>query len=262
MVLLQVQDDGKRCSISYASRSLNDVEKRYAIIEKEALAGLWACEKFSEYVLGMQFVLETHNKPLQSLFNTTELSKTPSRIQQFRLRLAIFNVTVQYIPGKHQLTADALSRAPREKDEQFVEELESFGAQIADEEECAKSAYCRQGWPAYMPHQPLLRPYWESRAHLTVVDDLLLFDDRIVIPRSMRLEILDYFHTGHLGITKCRARARSSVWWPGLSTQIENMVANCNTCAKDCHEPKEPLMTASFPICPWERLAADLFELE
>ena len=113
-----------------------------------------------------------------------------------------------------------------------------------------------------MPHQPLLRPYWENRAHLTIVDDLLLCDERIVIPRSMRLDVLDRIHTGHLGITKCRARARTSVWWPGLSTQIENMVANCSTCAKDRPEPKEPLMSASFPSRPWERLAADLFELE
>ena len=44
--------------------------------------------------------------------------------------------------------------------------------------------YCQEGWPEYMPHQPLLRPYWESRAHLAVVDDLLLYDERIVIPQD------------------------------------------------------------------------------
>lgn len=100
--LLQVQDDGNRRHISYASRSLSDAEKRYAVIEKEALAGVWACEKFSEYVVGMIFVLETDHKPLQTLFNTTELSKTPPRIQRFRLRLMRFSVTVKYVPGKHQ----------------------------------------------------------------------------------------------------------------------------------------------------------------
>ena len=83
-----------------------------------------------------------------------------------------------------------------------------------------------------------------------------------MIPRSMRLDILNCIHTGHLGITKCRARAQASVWWPGLSIQIENMVTNCSTCAKDRPEPKESLMSSSFPSRPWERLAADLFELE
>ena len=77
----------------------------------------------------------------------------------------------------------------------------------------------------------------------------------------MRPELLECIHTGHLGISKCRARARASVWWPALPMQIENMVTNCSTCAKDCPEPTEPLMSSSFPSLPWERLAADLFEL-
>ena len=63
-VPIQVQDDGNRRPISYALRSLSDTEERYAVIEKEALAGVWACEKFSEYVVGMNFVLETDHKPL------------------------------------------------------------------------------------------------------------------------------------------------------------------------------------------------------
>ena len=52
-VLSQLQDDGSRRPVSYASRSLTETEKRYAVIEKEALAVTWACEKFSDYVLGM-----------------------------------------------------------------------------------------------------------------------------------------------------------------------------------------------------------------
>ena len=112
-----------------------------------------------------------------------------------------------------------------------------------------------------MPNQPLLRPYWENRTHFSIVDDLLLCDERLVIPKSMRPEILECIHTGHLGISKCQARVRASVWWPGLPMQIENMVTNCSTCTKDRPEPTEPLMSSSFPSQPWERLAADLFEL-
>ena len=134
-------------------------------------------------------------------------------------------------------------------------------AQKVDEECSQVRVYCLQGWPAYMPHQPLLGTYWESRGHLSVVDDLLMYDDCLVIPRGMRLQILDCIHTGHLGISKCRSRARTSVWWPGLSQQIEDLVAQCVTCAKDQPTPKEPLMSAFFPSCPWERIATDLFEL-
>ena len=58
-VLLQIQDNGQCCSICYISRSLSDAEKNYAVIEKEALASTWACERLEEYVLGLRFTLET-----------------------------------------------------------------------------------------------------------------------------------------------------------------------------------------------------------
>ena len=71
---------------------------------------------------------------------------------------------------------------------------------------------------------------------------------------------LDSIHRGHLGISKCRARARMSVWWPRLSVAIEDMVKACYTSAKELLEPKEPLMPSSFPSRSWERISMDLFE--
>ena len=62
-VLLQKHDSVWK-PVAYASRSLSDTEANYAQIEKEALACVWACEKFSTYVLGMRFMVETDHKPL------------------------------------------------------------------------------------------------------------------------------------------------------------------------------------------------------
>ena len=50
-VLLQLNDQSWK-PVAYASRSLMDMERQYAQIEKEALAITWACEKFSTYILG------------------------------------------------------------------------------------------------------------------------------------------------------------------------------------------------------------------
>ena len=193
---------------------------------------------------------------------------------------------VTYVPGKQQITADALSRAPvskstKQSDLDLIEEVESFTSQIVtglpatskrleeikqaqdSDEECVQiKTYCIEGWPTYLPHLPILKPYWENKGHLAVVDGLLLFDDRIVIPRCLRLEILESIHQGHLGITKCRARARMSVWWPGVTTAITELVTNCSTCAKHRPEPKESLMSSSFPSQQWERLGMDLFQLK
>ena len=283
-VLLQIQDDGRRRPVCYASRSLTDTEKRYAVIEKEALAATWACEKFREYVMGLSFTLETDHKPLVPLLKTTELAKMPPRIQRFRMRLMRYSSEVAYVPGNQQTTPDAISRAPvnipEKTDVMFLEEVEHYATNTVtvlpatekrlqdictaqkDDEVCAEvRLYCHEGWPAFMPQIPLLLVYWESRSHIAIVNDLLLYDERIVMPRCMRLDILKTIHEGHLGISKCRSRANQAVWWPGLSKQIEEMVSACHTCAKVRPEPKETLMSASFPSRPWERVGVDLFEL-
>ena len=55
--------------VSYASRSLTDVERRYSQTEKEALALVWACEHFNMYVTGLSFELETDHKPLERIYS-------------------------------------------------------------------------------------------------------------------------------------------------------------------------------------------------
>ena len=111
-------------------QDLSVTEKCYAVIEKEAHVTTWATERFSAYVLGIPFTLETDHKPLTVPLNSSELSKMPPRILHFRLRLMRYNYQVQYVPGKHQVMADKLSRAPVDlpglEDKLLVEEVEAF----------------------------------------------------------------------------------------------------------------------------------------
>lgn len=134
-------------------------------------------------------------------------------------------------------------------------------AQAADEVLHQIREYVIRGWPVFMPENPVLKKYWLNHEHLTTVEDLLLFDDRLVIPRCMRLDILSRLHDGHLEITKCRALARSSVWWPYITAEIEEMVNKCPTCAIHRPEQKEPLLPSALPERPWERLGMDLLDL-
>ena len=71
---------------------------------------------------------------------------------------------------------------------------------------------CNDGWPAYPHDAPSLQPYFEKRAYLTLHKGLLIYDDRIENPETMRLKMLNKIHQGHLGITKCCARGREPVW--------------------------------------------------
>ena len=89
--------------------------------------------------------------------------------------------------------------------------------------------YCREGWPADTTKiDPDIRPFFTTREDLTVQEGLLLYRTRLVIPVELRKNILSKIHDGQQGIVKCRALAKCSVWWPGLSQQIQSMVENCN----------------------------------
>ena len=60
---------------------------------------------------------------------------------------------------------------------------------------------------------------------LCVIGKLLLRDHRIVIPDSLRAQVLKLAHEGHMGIVKTKQRLRSKVWWPGIDKEAEKV---CN----------------------------------
>ena len=106
-VITQLQPNGEWRPIAFQSRSMTPTEQRYSQIEKEALAATWACERFSHYLVGLPFRLETDHKPLVPLLSTKRLDELPPRIIRFRLRLMRYSFTIHHVPGKDLVTADA-----------------------------------------------------------------------------------------------------------------------------------------------------------
>jgi hypothetical protein len=105
-VLLQETSDGLR-PVSYASRKLLPAEVRYATIEKECLAVVWAIRKFEQFLYGHSFVLETDHQPLTFL-QKGKLSS--NRLARWALILQEYDIRVKVIPGKENIGADFLSR--------------------------------------------------------------------------------------------------------------------------------------------------------
>ena len=124
------------------------------------------------------------------------------------------------------------------------------------------SKYCRLGWPEKGKIESYLKPFWKERGELMINKDLLLHGQRIVVPKSLQKETLLRIHEGHQGIQRCRLRARCSVWWPGMSTQIRDLIENCPICVRDKVPHHEPLMSTQLPDYPWQRVASDLFHLK
>lgn len=63
--------------------------------------------------------------------------------------------------------------------------------------------------------------YFPTRAELCLCNGMLMRKKRIVIPVSMRQDMLRRIHEGHLGIEKCKRRARQAAYWPGINMHIE-----------------------------------------
>lgn len=93
--------------IAYASRTLNDSEKRYSTIEKELLAIVWAVKHFRPYLYGNKFTVYTDHRPLAWL---DSLKEPNSKLTRYKLRLGEFNFKVVHKNGKQNTNADALSR--------------------------------------------------------------------------------------------------------------------------------------------------------
>lgn len=93
--------------VAYASRSLNKSEKNYPTIEKELLAIVWAVKHFRPYLYGRTFKIITDHKPLIYLFSHKDPS---SRLLKFKLIIEEYDYVLEYVKGRDNVAADALSR--------------------------------------------------------------------------------------------------------------------------------------------------------
>ena len=81
--------------IAFASKSLMDAETRYANIERELLAIVFACQHFSTYLLGRSFVAESDHKPLE-MIAMKNLVNAPPCLQRMLLELQRYDVPIKY----------------------------------------------------------------------------------------------------------------------------------------------------------------------
>ena len=261
--------------IAFASRSMTEAERKYAQIEKEALAICWACEKFHYYLAGRTFKVETDHKPLVAVLGMKEIAKLPLRVQRFRLRMMAYSYEIDYIPGSKLIIADTLSRAPlpsmegETEDAPLVCELfdslsvtekrvEALRAETAlDPVGALLINFCQNGWPSYKKCPKDMKQYFTFKEELTTMKGIVFYHNRIYIPPSERSRTLQEIHSGHQGEGKCIKRAAEVVWWPGMTTHIRNVVSSCPVCTEFRRIPPEPMEGTPFPDRPWHRIAMD-----
>lgn len=263
--------------VAFASRTLSQVEQRYAQIEKECLAIIFGCSKFSQYITRREKItVETDHKPLQPIFKKSLLA-APSRLQRMLLRLQRYNLEVTYKPGSQMYVADHLSRAylknqddqPHDEFQVFALELEEINPldtvkitserlgqlQKATEQDPVMQTLKSTilvGWPDTREQVPIsIREYWNFREDLTLHNGILFKSQCIVIPRALRSEVISRLHSSHLGIEACLRKARDRVYWPAMNSDIKEAVAKCEVCAEyQASNPQQPLQTHKIPDRP------------
>ncbi|CAK1580707.1 unnamed protein product [Parnassius mnemosyne] len=268
--------------VEFASLTLTDTQTRYAQIEKEMLAIVFAAERFKQYIYGRSDVTVQTDQSLEALFNKA-LSSVPIRLQRMMMRIQGYDFKVVYTPGKYMYIADTLSRAPLpefmhdrvsedvETQTCFMIECMPFSREKIDrvrkatevDEECQLLIkYILNGWPKneHNVHKNV-RKFWSYCGELQYVNGLILKNYCIFIPQSLRAEMIVKVHEGHLGIERCKRRARDVMFWPGLSADVERAVRRCESCALHARAPaREPLLQHIVPNAPWQKLASDIFE--
>lgn len=265
--------------IAFKSASLTSAQQKWAQLDKEALAIRFGCEKFHEFIYGMKkLIIETDHRPLVQIFNKPISAASP-RIQNILYRLQIYGGALIHVKGTDMIFADFLSRDIAAKDSAeenilvatnyVVDYPKSLDIKLLEEttykDDEAHKLYqqIKDGWPKTCRDvHPFLKPYFQFKDQLSVMGDLVLFSDRIVIPPSLRRLMLEKLHSSHQGIEATLRLARETIFWPGMSKDVTEFVNNCITCSKfQRSPPNEPYQSHPIPDRPWQYLSMDVFHV-
>lgn len=227
--ILAQPDHQENHIIACASRAFNEVEKRYAQIEREMLAVVWGIQHFKLYLMGTKFVVRTDNQPLVTIL-TSKTKETSTRLENLRLKIQGYMFEVVYTKGRNN-PSDFMSRHPLQQSSKTMNKIsksveESINAvtqinlprtlsrqevaeHTANDEELTKVIKALQN------NLDMYPKYNNIRNELAVTGDgVILKLNKIVIPMSLREKVIRLAHTGHQGIEKTKTLLRSKVWFP------------------------------------------------
>ena len=271
--------------VTFVSRVLLLAEHNYSVGEREALLVVCAMEKRHLYTYGRLVTVHTDHKMLTMLLIAGSSGIKPLRILHWTEQLRAYpQMAMKYIPSNQNHMADMLSQfvtnTPAqtagntkcmEPDVQVVLMTHLIPIITQEEVKCLNLAdpilqqvrhFIVNGWPTKIQMGKEIQPYFCVKNELFVWSDCCVRrGNRVVIPTSLRQCILQLAHRGHHGIVHTKQTCRSSVWWPGVDSDVEHFVHNCDACTLlgKSIRPQQPLqqITDTLPG-PWHSLQLDI----
>ena len=284
--------DGWRITLA-GSRFLTPAERNYAPVEGEALAVAWALEQTKFFTMGCDDLLVVvDHKPLVKILGDRRLDEIENpRLFRLKWKTLMWRYEIQYQRGTKNPFADAMSRHPNAYAElssiglssgSEAEEVSFLGSISSDVERviavtwdrvksestkdatiCALKKLTLEGFPLGKDSlDEETRSFWDARQHLSVAEDVLLYKDRVVIPRSLRPQVISNLHSAHQGVSSMLSRATSTMYWPGMTSDVQSARSTCKPCNRNApSQPKLPPTAPELPTTPFEMIVADFFDL-
>ena len=262
--------------LTFASnRYTHNAEENYAPVEGEALAVTWVLDKARHFVLGCNDLIvatdslsryasgdpNPNKMDLPDDAHAASYSPVPTRLRWNQERRRTNNEedhSHEAAAQEEHLTLGAMTT------------LSSIESVTWDNvrEQTTSDPTMRQlhdtilmGFPEDSRSMPeLTRIYHQYRSDLSIVEGVILYQDRIVIPPSLRDQVLETLYAAHQGVTSMNARAKASVFWPGITIQIQELRNNCQACHRIApSNPKPPPTPSPDPVHPFQMICADYF---
>ena len=276
-ILCQVDDEGIERVVQYISHQLNPVQRRWATIEKEAYAVVYALQKLRPYLLGAEFVVYTDHKPLKSLF-TREMNNT--KIQRWSVLLAEYGATIEYRKGKNNIRADMLSRITSSSmtEPLPIAVITRSMADPVDEALDHVGTAARYGLSpsavraAQLEEFPTLieEAIYDEDSDYTYTEKVLRSErlpykgaewmERIVLPTEFHQRVIKQAHTmsGHSGTIKTMKRLQEDFVWEGMRRGVRHFVSACGICqAYHTRRPRTTMQEVEIPPTPMQHVGVD-----
>ena len=275
-ILCQTHEDGVEYVVQCVSHQLSSTQQRWATIEKEAYAVVYALQKLRPYLYGAEFVVYTDHKPLLCLFSK---SMTNTKIQRWAILLAEYGATIRYRPGSNNIRADMLSRLspasvaiidsaneytePPGGPADIADDLLPFTMDGLDRQtlSAAQQAEFPDLWgkadvedSGYILHKNILYSIWTPSTTSPEYP-------RIVLPPQFQEAVIDRAHkeVGHLATHKTLARLREAYVWPHMHESVRTRLNKCAVCAVHYRKPDHVTMgDMPLPASPMQIVALDL----